>query len=148
MKKSKRLQPVIKIASAREDEAARELVEYRKVVDQHEAKLIELRHYHEEYTLRLNESGRNGMHIARINDYRSFIERLRVAIKQQEVVLVECRQQLDELNRAWLQTRARHKALDKVSDRYQHQELQAQEKRAQAESDERSQHMGRGRDLK
>lgn len=147
MKKSKRFKPVIKIAKGREDEAARALGEYRKVVDQHQAKLIELRHYHEEYTLRLNESGRSGMHIAQINDYRSFISRLAVAIEQQEALLVECQQQLDEKNRAWLQTRARHQALDKVSDHYQQQERQESEKKAQAESDERSQHMGKGRRL-
>ncbi len=141
--KSRRLQPVIKVAKEREDDAAIALSEYRKIVDQHEAKLIELRHYHDEYIQRLNESGRSGMNIAQINDYRRFIARLAVAIKQQEALLLECQQQLNEKNMAWLQMRGRHQALDKVSDRYRQQEQEARDKREQAESDERSQHMRR-----
>ncbi len=143
--KSRRLQPVIKIAKEREDDAALALSEYRKVVDQHEAKLIELRHYHDEYIQRLNEAGRGGMNIAQINDYRSFIARLAVAVKQQEALLLECQQQLKEKNKAWIQTRGRHQALDKVIDRYQQQEQEVRDKREQAESDERSQHMGRNK---
>lgn len=142
MRKSKRLQPVIKIARGDEEAAARELGEYRKVVDQHEAKLIELRHYHEEYLLRLSEAGRNGMNIAQINDYRGFISRLAVAIKQQETLVEECQQQLDEKNQVWIERRGRHQALDKVADGYLQQEYQQNEKREQAESDERSQRMG------
>jgi len=143
MLKSKRLQPVIKIAKGREEDAARALSDYRRVVDQHEAKLIELRHYHDEYRLRLDEAGRNGMNIAQLNDYRNFISRLAIAIQQQEALMVECQQQLNEKNRAWLLSRGRHQALDKVAGRYEQQEHQESEKRAQAESDERSQHMGR-----
>ncbi len=141
--KSRRLKPVAKIAQEREDDAALALSEYRKVVDQHEAKLIELRHYHEEYIQRLNESGRSGMNIAQINDYRSFIARLAVAVKQQEALLLECEQQLQTMNATWIELRGRHQALGKVIDRYHQQEHQASEKREQSESDERSQHMGK-----
>ncbi len=143
MLKSKRLKPVIKIAQNREDDAALVLNEYRKVMDQQEAKLIELRQYHTEYTQRLNDNGRNGLNIAQINDYRHFIARLVVAVKQQEVQLASCEVQLKEKHDAWMQTRVHHQALDKVVDRYQQQEHQESEKREQSESDERSQHMGR-----
>jgi len=143
--KSKRLQPVIKIAQNREDDAALVLNEYRKVIDQQEAKLIELRQYHAEYTQRLNDSGRNGLNIAQINDYRCFIARLAVAVKQQEVQLASCEVELTEKYDAWMLTRMRHQALGKVVDRYQAQEHQESEKREQAESDERAQHMGSNR---
>ena len=143
--KSRRLKPVIKVAKSREDDAALALSEYRKVIDQQEAKLIELRQYHAEYIQRLSDGGRNGMNIAQINDYRSFIVRLAVAVEQQEALLVECEQQLQEKNAAWLKTRARHQALGKVTERYLQQEHEAREKKEQAESDERSQHMGRNK---
>jgi len=141
--KSRRLKPVAKIAQERENDAALALSEYRKVVDQHDAKLIELRHYHEEYIQRLNEAGRIGMNIAQINDYRSFIACLAIAVKQQEALLLECDQQLQAKNAAWIQLRGRHQALDKVIDRYHQQEGQTREKREQAESDERAQHTGK-----
>jgi len=141
--KSKRLKPVTKIAKMREDDAALAFSEYRKVVDQNEAKLIELRGYHDEYRQRLTEAGLDGMNIARINGYRSFISRLAIAVKQQETQLFECQQILKEKNQAWLLTRSRHQALGKVVDRYQEQEYQESEKRAQTESDEHSQNMGR-----
>ncbi|HED40659.1 MAG TPA: flagellar export protein FliJ [Chromatiales bacterium] len=143
--KSRRLQPVIKIAKEREEDAALALSEYRKVIDQQEAKLIELRQYQAEYLQRLREGGRNGMNIAQINDYRSFIARLSVAVEQQEAQLVACEVQLQEKNRAWLEMRARHQALGKVTERYRQQEDEAREKKEQAESDERSQRMGRNR---
>jgi len=139
--KSRRLQPVIKVAKNREEDAALALIEYRKVVDQHEAKLIELKQYHAEYILRLNEGSRIGMNIAQINDYRSFIARLALAVAQQETLLKECEQQLKDKNSAWMLTRARHQALGKVVERYQQQEHEVSEKREQAESDERAQHM-------
>ncbi|MCF6323181.1 MAG: flagellar export protein FliJ [Gammaproteobacteria bacterium] len=145
MLKSTRLKPVIKIAQNREDDAALALNEYRKVIDQQEARMIELRQYHTEYTQRLNDSGRNGLNIAQINDYRHFIARLAVAVKQQEEQLASCEAQLKEKHDAWMLTRVRHQALDKVVDRYQQQEHQASEKREQFESDERSQHMGRNK---
>jgi len=144
MLKSKRLQPVIKVAQSREDDAVQALNEYRKVIDQHEAKLIELRQYHAEYTQRLNDGGRNGLNIAQINDYRNFIARLAVAVQQQEELLESCEVVLKEKHDAWMQTRVHHQALDKVVGRYQQQEHQESEKREQAESDERSQRMGRG----
>jgi len=143
MLKSKRLQPVIKIAQNREDDAALALNEYRKVIDQQEAKLIELRQYHAEYIQRLNDGGRNGLNIAQINDYRNFIARLAVAVEQQEVQLASCEVELKVKYDAWLLTRVRHQALDKVVDRFQQQEHKESEKREQAESDERSQRMGR-----
>lgn len=145
MLKSKRLQPVTKIAKVHEDDAVLALNDYRKVVDQHEAKLIELRGYHDEYRQRLSEAGRHGMNIAQINDYRSFISRLDVALKQQEALLIECQQILNEKNQAWLLARSRHQALGKVVDRYQQEEYRQSEKRMQAESDEHAQQMGRGR---
>ena len=145
MLKSKRLQPVVKIAQNREDDAAQVLNEYRKVIDQQEAELIELRQYHTEYTQRLSDSGRNGLHIAQLNDYRSFIARLAVAVKQQEDQLAVCEVELKEKYDAWLLTRVHHQALDKVVDRYQQQEMQESNRREQAESDERSQQMGRNR---
>jgi flagellar FliJ protein len=144
MLKSKRLQPVIKVAQSREDDAVLALNEYRKVIDQHQAKLIELRQYHAEYTQRLNDSGRTGLNIAQINDYRNFIARLAVAVKQQEELLESCEVVLKEKHDAWMLTRVHHQALDKVVDRYQEQEHQESEKREQAESDERAQRMGRG----
>ena len=144
MLKSKRLQPVIKVSQSREDDAVLALNEYRKVMDQHQAKLIELRQYHAEYTQRLNDSGRTGLNIAQINDYRNFIVRLAVAVKQQEELLESCEIVLKEKHDAWMLTRVHHQALDKVVDRYQEQEHQESEKREQAESDERAQRMGRG----
>ena len=141
MKKSQRLRPVIKIAKNREENAAKALSEGRRIHSRNEAKLAELLAYQKEYTRRYEDAGRNGINVDKINEFRRFLERLNDAISSQKKIVKVSTVELDKKNKAWSQTRVKHKSLDKVAGRHRADENRDEERGEQSESDDRSQHI-------
>jgi flagellar FliJ protein len=139
MTRSKRLKPVAQFADSRQQDAAVALANYRRVYDEHENRLNELRGYRAEYLERFHAAGAAGMDAMQLQEYRAFIDRLDKAVAQQEAVVQAARQEYEQKKQAWLELRGRAKALDGVVVRYQEQEQQARERREQHESDERAQ---------
>ncbi|MFQ5469322.1 MAG: flagellar export protein FliJ [Gammaproteobacteria bacterium] len=140
MIKSQRIKPIVRIARDKETSAARVMGEHQKILAEHEARLEELKLYQKEYSQRLAEKGQSGVDIARINEYRHFLSNLNQAVRQQQALVEMSKQALEEKNSQWAQSRAKHKALDKVMHRYRQQEHRIVERREQAESDERALH--------
>jgi len=103
-------------------------------------RLHELISYREEYSRRYSESCGGGIGAMRLNEYRIFLSRLDQAIRQQQVQVEQARRDCDQKRQHWLASRTRAKALDKVMDRYQREELKDAERREQKEQDERALH--------
>lgn len=139
MNRSKRLQPVAQYADSRQRDAAAVLAAYRRVCDEQEKRLNELRGYRAEYVERFHAAGAAGIDAAQLLDYRAFIERLDKALAQQEQVANAARHEYEEKKRAWFALRGRAKALDHVVSHYRDQEQRERERREQHESDERAQ---------
>ena len=139
MSPSKRLSPVQRIAQSRERKAARHMGESHKNLLAEEARLLQLKQYHEEYLARFEAAARQGLSSAQLQEYRAFLDKLDQAIGQQERV-VEARK-LDHSSRQdnWRETHVRSQALDKVVRRYRQQERQTADHQEQKESDDRSQ---------
>jgi flagellar FliJ protein len=139
MSSSKRLRPVQRVAQTREKSAAKELGDSQRRTRDQEARLEDLKRYHQDYLDRFEVSARNGMASGQLQEYRAFLDKLDRAIKEQERVVqmsqVECVSRKD----AWQQKRVRTQALGKVVDRFRSAELKAGEGREQKESDDRSQ---------
>jgi flagellar protein FliJ len=138
MTKSQRMKPLTKVATSRERNAAKELGEHRRALSEVEAKLAELLTYREEYNRRLQQSGGAGIDAQQMCDYRIFLARLNEAIGHQQACVDKSRREYERKRRLWSEARTRTQALDKVVERYQHEERSTVEKREQAESDERS----------
>ena len=136
---SKRFQPVKRVAESRENDAARELGHSQKRMRDQEAKLDDLKRYHQEYLERFETTARQGMSANQMQEYRVFLEKLDTAIKEQEKVVLASKSECNSRKEQWQQKRVRTQALGKVMDRFKSAELKIKEKREQDESDDRSQ---------
>jgi flagellar FliJ protein len=142
MTKSKRMQPVAKVAEQRERQAAVEMAEFRRFLDAQQAKLDELNAYRSDYARHFETAGRGGMDAARMADYRRILARLNDAIAYQEQRLANLHNDYEQVRRRWTDTRTRAAALDKVMERYREEERREGDRREQGESDERAQLAG------
>lgn len=142
MDRCERLEPVTRVARSREQDAARELGEYRKILDALEARLAELKSYRDEYVQRMGTCGAGGIDAVKLAEYRGFIARLSDAINYQEAKVRDARTEFERRRRRWSATRTRVAALDKVVSRYEAEALREQERREQKDLDDRA---GRGR---
>jgi flagellar FliJ protein len=142
MKKSKRFQSVIKIASAHERQAATALGEAQAALQSQMARLEELLRYQEEYRLQFQRTGSLGVDARRIEDYCVFLDKLRQAIRQQQDMVEAAQQAVDERKQAWFSSRGKLKTYDNVMERFQTEERRQEDKREQKETDERAQRTG------
>ncbi|OQX32358.1 MAG: flagellar export protein FliJ [Candidatus Sedimenticola endophacoides] len=143
MVKSKRFQPVRRVAESRERNAARELGDAKRWVQLQEEKLRELRDYHLEYLQRFQEAARAGMSASQLLEYRAFIEKLERAIGEQEEAVAEGQRRC-ELNREqWLEKHRRHQVIGKVVERVESAEGKVEQVREQKATDELNLHPGR-----
>lgn len=138
MTKSKRMNPVVKVAEHREKDAARLFGQSQQRLEQQRARLSELVGYRDEYHLRFQHTCSQGVDVKQLQEYRLFLVRLNDAIAQQQKVIVQAEREMERCRAGWLRTRTRSQALDKVRARYQDAERQEAERREQAELDERS----------
>jgi flagellar FliJ protein len=137
MSPSKRLKPVRRVVRSREQKAARHMGESHKNLLAQEAKLLQLKQYHEEYLGRFEAATRKGLSSARLQEYRAFLDKLDRAIGQQEQLVAAHR--LDHGNKKddWREHHNRTQALDKVLGHYRQQEQQNADRQEQKESDDR-----------
>ncbi|MFQ5488725.1 MAG: flagellar export protein FliJ [Gammaproteobacteria bacterium] len=139
-KKSQRIQTVVRLARHEEEEAALALSQARQVLEEQLQRLQELESYRHEYAQRINRLGGAGVHIAQLNEYRSFIARLDEAIQQQRQRTVQCQAELEQRSDGWQAARLRHRSVDKYRQRCVSEEQRLALKKEQKESDERAQH--------
>jgi len=140
MTKSERLKPVVRVAESRERDAAKALGDCQRVLSEREVSLSELLSYRDEYRRRFQEAGSGGLNGSSLQDYRSFLNRLDGAIRQQRHLTEAARCAYEQQKRIWHEKWNRTKVLDKVVDRYRQQEAHMEARREQGEHDDRAQH--------
>jgi flagellar FliJ protein len=133
--RANRLQPAADVARERQETAMQRLAEQQQRVAKAEQQLTELRRYREEYA---DTSG--GVSVAALLNRRQFVERIDQVIAQQTTEVARLHRQLDHVRGQWHDAHARERALGSVIDRYREQERKSEERREQAEVDERMQH--------
>jgi flagellar protein FliJ len=136
MSPSKRLKPVQKVAANRERNAARTMGQARQHLAQEEAKLLQLKLYHQEYLERFQAVASQGMSVTQLQEYRAFLAKLDAAIKQQEKVVAASMAKHTTHKDDWKQKHTRTQALGKVVERYQKEERKAEHRSEQKENDE------------
>jgi len=145
MTRSKRMQPVQRIAEMRERDAARELGNAQRVLQEQEGRLAELRAYQAEYARNFETLGSAGISAARFQEYQRFMASLNQAIEQQQVVVQNAIRACNQRKQLWQQAYGKSKSLDKVVERYCEQEQYEQGQREQKAVDEMAQHGTRAR---
>ena len=140
MNRSQRLDPVRKLAENKERDAARHMGECLRELEEHKKRLDELSHYRDEYSRRVTESGKSGIGIAQLNDYRRFLSQLNTAIVHQRKKITEVEREYLQRKSKWTGCHSRTQVLDKVASRYRAEEHKLAERVEQKVNDEKSQY--------
>lgn len=136
MRKSTRMEPVLRIAESREDKAAREFAESQRYLSEHERQLTQLQGYRREYQMRLASQTAAGITVARLLDTQRFLAQLDKAISQQQQVVEQAMRVCNQKRQRWLMARQKSQAFVKVKARFEALERQQDDKREQKMSDE------------
>lgn len=139
MPPSDRFRPIQKLVSQKERKAAAMLGESLKQRAEAKQQLDKLRQYLEEYLERFSKAVHKGLTSRQILEYQVFIDKLEVAIAQQEQAVVQSQQALDASKAQWQGRYRKSRAMDNAVARMQAEETKQEERLEQKDSDERAQ---------
>ncbi len=145
MKRSKRLQPVLKLADIKAKKGARAMAYILQKIKDEENKLEQLQQFQFEYRQKVQTQGQTGVSGQELRSYQDFIVNLDLAIAQQKQQIIVVQQQGDQIKQYWRTLDARHKGIEKVVKSAHQEEMAEAEKLQQREQDEFTQRRSWGR---
>jgi flagellar FliJ protein len=143
MKKSTRLKPIQQLSELRKQDAAKALGMSNQRVSEQEQRLSELQHYRLEYQRHYQERGQTGISVSKLLDLQRFLHNLDQAIVQQQRALEQHRLDRDHKRSLWQAAHGKNLAMEKVVERYRHDEDHQASRREQKDNDEMAQRKGR-----
>jgi flagellar export protein FliJ len=135
MTKSKRFEPIQQIAATAAVDLSRAMGEAGRRVAELEKQFEQLKTYRDDYT-KSSAAGRATMDVVRLQNYRSFLDRLGEAMRQHTGKLEVARAEYDKRRLQWSQKRIEAESLGRVIDRFRKEERQVVEQREQREGDD------------
>lgn len=130
------LQAAAQVAQSREQAAVKALGEsQQRLVDQ-ENRLQQLLIFRGEYATEFQSEGSTGISPRRYQDYSAFLNHMDSGIVQVRQQLAWLEQELQRKRQAWIQSRAKTKALEEVMQRDRKIQLQQEDRREQRDNDE------------
>jgi flagellar export protein FliJ len=135
MMKSKRFQPIHEIASTSARDLSRAMGEAQARVADLEHQLQQLQAYRDEYVRNSTRSG-GAIDAVKLQNYRSFLERLSEAMRQHTRSLETARAEYERRRAAWSEKRVEAESLSRVVDRFRKEEQYAADAREQRDGDE------------
>ncbi|WP_455209592.1 flagellar export protein FliJ [Kaarinaea lacus] len=139
MKKSRRMQPLRRVAESKEQQAATELGRAQQQLQNQIDRLNELLNYKTEYLTQFQQTGQNGMPVDRLQSFRSFLEKLDIAVEQQKQAVKIAGELVDKRKYQWFSSRDKVKIFDNVISKIVEQEHKQEDKQEQKDSDDRAQ---------
>jgi flagellar protein FliJ len=135
MMKSKRFEPIQEIASTSAKDLSRAMGEAGRKVADLERKLQQLQTYRDEYTKNSSQSG-SAMDAVKLQNYRTFLDRLGDALRQQQRLLELARAEYEKRRADWSEKRVEAESLGRVVERFRKEEQRAVDQREQREGDD------------
>jgi flagellar FliJ protein len=135
MSKSKRFEPIQEIASSTANDLSRSMAEAASKVADLERQLEQLQSYRDEYT-RNSTQGNGAMDAVKLQNYRTFLDRLGEALRQHAKNLEAARGEYERRRAAWSEKRIEAESLGRVVDRFRKEEQDAAVRREQREGDD------------
>jgi len=138
-KKSQRIEPVNKLAEKKEQEAAAEFGACNSQLQSMQNQLRKLYQYRDDYNRQFSQSTNQGMGSSRLQDYLRFINNINHSVDK---VLEQINKKTEECKKKrlfWLEQHQQVKKYAKVKEHYLVEELKAENKIEQKQSDEFSQ---------
>jgi len=136
MMKSKRFEPIHEIASTSAKDLSRIMAEAGRKVSELERQLEQLQAYRDEYVRNSTTQGAGAMDAVKLQNYRSFLDRLGEALNQQQKSLDIARNEFDKRRVQWSEKRIEAESLNRVVDRFRKEEQSAADRREQREGDD------------
>ncbi|HMK84747.1 MAG TPA: flagellar export protein FliJ [Steroidobacteraceae bacterium] len=135
MSKSKRFEPIQDLAASSANELSRAMAEAAGRVAELERQLAQLQSYRDEYT-RDPAAGAGPMDAVKLQNYRSFMDRLGEALRLHTKKLETARAEYESRRSLWSQKRVEAESLGRVVERIRQEEQRAAERREQREGDD------------
>jgi flagellar FliJ protein len=135
MMKSKRFEPIQEIASNSANDLSRGMAEAGRKVTDLEHKLEQLQSYRDEY-VRKSAQSNGAIDAVKLQNYRSFLDRLGEALNQQLKSLDLARKEFEKRRAQWSEKRVEAESLNRVVDRFRKDEQHAEDRKEQREGDE------------
>jgi len=135
MKKSKRFEPIQEIASTSAKDLSRAMGEAGRKVAEIERQLEQLRSYRDEYVRNSTQSAA-AMDAVKLQNYRSFLDRLGEALRQHMKSLENARAEYETRRAAWSEKRVEAESLSRAVDRFRKEEQHVADRREQREGDD------------
>ena len=135
MRKSKRFEPIQEIASTKAEDLSRAMGEAARKVADLERQLEQLQAYRNEYVRNSTQSS-GTMDAVKLQNYRSFLDRLGEAMRQHAQSLKLAHAELDKRRSQWSEKRIEAQVLSRVVDRFRKEEQHAADRREQREGDD------------
>lgn len=143
MKRSKRLQVIVDIKANQEQKALEILGRSQRQHTQMKGQVDGLTVYRKDYVDKCNVFASEGVKVARLIEFRSFIDKLDVAIMGQERILNSMELDVLSKRRQWETLHQRTQAIQKVRESALKVEQKHEDKREQSEMDEHASRLGR-----
>jgi flagellar FliJ protein len=135
MMKSKRFEPIREIASTSAKDLSRIMGEAGRKVTELERQLEQLQAYRDEY-VRNSTQANGAMDAVKLQNYRSFLDRLGEALNQHHKSLDNARKDFEKRRTQWSEKRIEAESLNRVVDRFRKEEQHAADRREQREGDD------------
>jgi flagellar FliJ protein len=135
MMKSKRFEPIQEIASSRAVDLSRAMGEAGRKVADIERQLEQLQSYRDEYVRNSTQSAA-AIDAVKLQNYRSFLDRLGEALRQHLKSLEDARAEYETRRAAWSEKRIEAESLGRVVDRFRKEEQHVADRREQREGDD------------
>jgi flagellar FliJ protein len=136
VRRSNRIDRLVKIAEAEERKLAEVTGASQRKLREQQQRLGELNAYRNEYAR--GGTARSYASAAQMKDFHAFIGRLDQAVQSQKQIIRECEHRLEQHRRRWQQKRQRLESLQKVGNRFRSEESADADRRAQRIADDRS----------
>jgi flagellar FliJ protein len=135
MMKSKRFEPIQEIASTEAVDLSRAMGEAGRKVADIESQLEQLKSYRDEYVRNSTQSAA-AMDAVKLQNYRSFLDRLGEALRQHMKSLETARAEYERRRALWSEKRVEAESLSRVVDRFRKEERHVADRREQREGDD------------
>lgn len=148
MKRSQRLQSIIKLHVDQEKQAMQTLGRCQQLLQEQQTQLVHLQTYRQEYLSKLADRQRAGMNVSQLLEFRAFAEKLDKAIEGQRQAVVVQERDYQRARAKWEDCHQRTQSLEKLGKIAQAEELKQEEKQEQTELDARAARTSRNNGVK
>jgi flagellar FliJ protein len=135
MMRSKRFEPIQEIVSTSAKDLSRTMGDAERRVADLERQLEQLKTYRDEY-VRSSTQASGTIDAVRLQNYRSFLDRLGEAMRQHLVNIEAARAEYEKRRLLWSEKRIEAESLGRVIDRFRKEERHEAEQREQREGDD------------